>query len=172
VIAFLLAACLDNDALPDGDAFVAMQADFAGYPSWEIYPVPAGGTGHVDGERTVYLNEAPPDGATSFPLGTILVKTIAWSGGLDVHAMVKRGGGYNADGAVGWEWFELVPDDDGTPVIRWRGDKPPKGELYGQLPGVVDTGAPPTVSGDCNVCHSTAAANDFVHTVPLGGGAP
>jgi hypothetical protein len=166
-VILLLLACLDNTPIPGGEAesFVAMQVDFARYASWESFPVDTGDTGHPEGDRIVYVNARPEDGATAFPVGTILVKTIAWSGGLDVHAMVKRGGGFNPDGATGWEWFELVPADDGTPVIKWRGAEPPSGEIYQSLPGSTDSGD--AVTGDCNVCHAAAIANDFVHTVPL-----
>lgn len=162
-----LLACLDNDQLPGtGDSFVAMQSDFAGFTTWSTYAVADADTGHVAGDRVVYVNVPPPGGGASFPVGTIIVKTIDWSGGTDVHAMVKRGADYNPDGAFGWEWFELALDEDGTPVIQWRGTAPPAGEQYGQLPGTTgDTGA--TVSGDCNTCHGAAAANDYVHTIPL-----
>lgn len=162
-----LAGCLDNDALPgSGGSFVAMQADFAGFDTWPAFDVEQADTGHVDGARAVYLNVEPADDATTFPVGTIIVKTIAWSGGTDVHAMAKRGPDYNVDGAFGWEWFELALADDGSPVIQWRGAVPPEGEQYGQLPGMTgDTAA--TVNGDCNSCHGAAATNDYVHSIPL-----
>lgn len=163
-----LAACLDNTPIPGGDTFIALQSDFAGFQDWDATDVDSADTGHVAGERVVYLNSAPDPGADAFPTGTILVKTIAWSGGLDVHAMVKRGSGFNPDGAVGWEWFELALDDDGTPIIQWRGTEPPAGEAYGTLPGAnPDSGA--TITGDCNTCHASAARNDYVHTVPVDG---
>ena len=96
----------------------------------------------------------------------IVVKTIEWSGGTDIHAMAKRGADYNTEGAFGWEWFELVLADDGTPVILWRGAEPPVGEQYGQLPGM-STDTATTVTGDCNTCHGAAASNDYVHSIPL-----
>lgn len=166
----LLAGCLDHTPVPggEGDAFVAMQADFADYRSWSALPVGAQDTGHVDGTRVVYLSGAPPADAASFPVGTRIVKTITWSGGTDLHAMVKRGGGFNPDGAFGWEWFELVEADDGTPIIKWRGDAPPSDEAYGQLPGA-ETDTADTITGDCNVCHGAVAPNDYVHSVALGG---
>lgn len=163
MLLFLL-ACLD-DALAPGaeDAFVAMQSDFSGYPSWESYPVADLDTGHGEGSRTVYLNQAASGAA--FPVGTILVKVIT---GGETFAMVKRGGDFNTDGAYDWEWFELVAASDGTPVIKWRGDEPPAGEQYGALPGQqADTAIGTT--GDCDTCHSGARSNDYVFTVPLGG---
>lgn len=164
-----LAGCLDHDPIPGaaGDSFVAMQSDFTDFRGWEQTPVESGDTGHVAGDRIVYLNTTPATDEATFPVGTILVKTIAWSGGMDVHAMVKRGGGFNAEGAPGWEWFELVLSEDGSPVILWRGEVPPDGEAYGQLPGQTADTAGETVEGDCNTCHSIAAANDFVYTVDL-----
>lgn len=153
-------ACLDHDPIPGGGAetFIALQSDFASFRSWEALPVATADTGHSDGERIVYLNEPPT--AVPFPVGTILVKTID---GLDIHAMAKRGGDFNADGAAGWEWFELVLVDD-VPVIKWRGETAPEGETYGQLPGQTgDTGD--TINGDCNVCHGAAASNDYVMSV-------
>ncbi len=162
-----LAGCLDNDPLPGGgDTFIAMQADFAEFSTWSNTDVAQQDTGHVAGDRTVYVNALPAADATSFPVGTMIVKTIDWSGGTDIHAMVKRGGDYNPDGALGWEWFELTLSGD-TPVIKWRGEAPPAGEQYQQIPGMSqDSGV--TVTGDCNTCHGAeAGANDYVHTIPL-----
>jgi hypothetical protein len=163
----LLAGCLDHTPIPGaGESFVAMQVDFSGYSSWDAVSIGAAGddSGHPEGERTVYVNELPPADAESFPVGTVIVKTIE---GADIHAMVKRGEGFNTDGAVGWEWFELVLATNGEPVIKWRGEEPPAGETYGSLPGVpVDSGD--TLTGDCNACHTARSDNDFVHAVLLG----
>lgn len=164
----LLVACLDHDPIPgtEAAAFIALQSDFADFRSWPATPVTTGDTGHADGARTVYLNQAAPQGERAFPIGTILVKTITTDAGEDLHAMAKRGGGFNPDGAPGWEWFELVAAADGTPVIKWRGLGAPEGEAYGALPGSEGDTAD-RITGDCNVCHAGAATNDFVWTVPL-----
>jgi hypothetical protein len=78
--------------------------------------------------------------------------------------MAKRGGGYNADGAVGWEWFDLVFAEDGlTPVIDWRGIEPPSGTGYLCWMEDGDT----AIIADCNGCHVGSSANDYVHTVGL-----
>lgn len=168
-----LLACLDHTPIPgEADTFVAMQADFSGYTTWDAVPVDAApvdvasdDSGHPEGERTVYVNAPPTVDAVTFPVGTVIVKTIG--GGADIHAMAKRGAGFNTDGAVGWEWFELVLATDGEPVIKWRGAEPPAGETYGSLPGEpVDSGD--TVTGDCNSCHGAVSDNDFVHAVDLG----
>ncbi len=161
----LLLACLDHTPAPGSEAsFVAMQSDFAAFERWETVLVTEADTGHVSGDRVVYINNPPSDEASVFPVGTIFVKTIAWSGGTDIHAMVKRGGDFNAEGARGWEWFELVYSEEGEPVILWRGEGAPEPGAYG-----VETDTAETVSGDCNVCHGAFAANDFVHSVALGG---
>lgn len=161
----LLLACTsktpEDSAVPE--VYIAMQSNFSGFKDWEAIPVSTGDTGHVDGDRTVYINHRPPAGATEFPVGTMIVKTIAWSGGLDVHARAKRGGGFNPEGA-GWEWFELTLLPDDTPVMLWRGASPPDGEDYQSLP---DDSAVPTVNGDCNTCHSAASDNDTVFSVGL-----
>lgn len=164
----LLAACLDHDPIPgtEGEAFIALQSDFADFRSWPATPVATADTGHAAGDRVVYLSQSPAAGSTSFPTGTILVKTIATESGEDLHAMAKRGGGFNPEGALGWEWFELVAADDGTPVIKWRGLTAPEGEAYGALPGSEGDTAD-SISGDCNVCHGGASGNDFVWTVSL-----
>ncbi len=157
MVMWALAACLDHDPLPgDGDVFVAMQSDFRDFDAWPSVPMGASDTGHGVDERVVYAQAVPGDDA--FGVGTRIVKTVA---GGDTHAMVKRGGDFNADGAYGWEWFELARSTSGDPVIVWRGEAPPSGEAYGALPGQADdTGAQ---VGDCNTCHGAAAANDFVH---------
>ena len=166
MILALLLGCLDHDPIPgQEDAFVAMQSDFAGYRGWASVSVAAEDTGHPDGARTVFIN-AMPVGASTFPVGTVIVKEIA---GGDIHAMAKRGAGFNAEGAIGWEWFELVLADDGSPVIKWRGTEAPEGEAYGALPGSDPADTGDAITGDCNVCHGAAADNDYVHAIPVGG---
>jgi hypothetical protein len=113
---------------------------------------------HLTGPRTEYLNKKPAPGSSEFPIGTIIVKEI---GGGDVttrgvFAMVKRGGGYNPEGASNWEWFELANGADGSETIRWRGVGPPLGEMYGGDP-----------LGGCNGCHAGSRANDFVQSQRL-----
>ena len=70
--------------------------------------------------------------------------------------MVKRGGGYNAQGARGWEWFELAARPDDSLAIVWRGINAPQGEDYGGDP-----------QGGCNDCHARAGRNDFVRSPGL-----
>ena len=57
---------------------------------------------------------------------------------------MKRGAGFNADGAAGWEWFQLANGPGDAPTILWRGVGPSDGDAYG-----ADTGG-------CNGCHDAA----------------
>lgn len=118
---------------------------------------------HPPGDRYAYINKLPPPGSTIFPTGTIIVKTAIGADGNEdkhIHAMVKRNGGFNAKGAVGWEWMELVPAADGSPVILWRDSAPPDGTGYFD-PGTLGP------QGDCNTCHAASRENDFVRSEPL-----
>lgn len=162
----------DHDQGADGQTaatFLAQNADFADYKSWPHIVVGTGPVtdGHTSQDRTVYINAVPADDAESFDVGTIMVKEgsgkeAEGGTGDEIHAMVKRGGTFNAAGAAGWEWFELAPSTTGSLLIKWRGEQPPDGESYGCVAGVCDTGF-----GGCNECHSGARANDFVLSEPL-----
>ena len=59
------------------------------------------------GETHEYINAPTAAGAKAFPVGTIFVKTVESKKKSDIFAMVKRGKGFNASGASGWEWFGL-----------------------------------------------------------------
>jgi hypothetical protein len=163
-LAPLLAAC-GEAAVPTGE-YVAIERDFAGFDAWTRFdrgaqPV---GPSHPDGETFVYANHLPPRGSSAFPVGTILVRMTrpadpssdpsTW----EVHAMAKRGGGYNDDGALGWEYFdlqlEIAADGSRVPRIRWRGEDQTTGDGY----TVPDGG----VIFSCDHCHATAVDNDFV----------
>src|SRR5215471_6795344 len=117
--AVLLSACGGGGGPTSGgdtpSVFVAFAKDFAGYKSWEAFPVPAGSVPDfpdLTGPRTEYLHARPPPGSKEFPVGTIIVKEVPASS--KVFAMVKRGGGYDTEGAVNWEWFELQNDAAGA----------------------------------------------------------
>jgi hypothetical protein len=66
-----------------------------------------------------------------------------------LFAMVKRGCGFNAGGAFGWEFMELTEHAGGADVL-WRGVGPPAGETYGGDPN------------GCNSCHAGCSGNDSV----------
>jgi hypothetical protein len=140
-----------DDAAPT--TFLAFTSTFAPFRTWTSFHSdgPADdGTFPPDvlGPRTQYINAVPPPGATEFPVGTVIVEARE-SGSEKIFAAVKRGGGFNATGAVDWEWFELT---DQPVTIAWRGFGPPAGEMYGGDP-----------NGGCNACHAKCgASNDFI----------
>lgn len=130
-------------------SFVAFSSDFQGFRAWPSFTLPGapdvGGGAHVAGDRTVYINQVPAAGSTTFAKGTIIVKAIT---GPDpkLFAMVKRGGDFNGTGAVGWEWFEVHELSGDTVMdVEWRGVGPPDGENYAG-----------NAEGGCNGCHSTS----------------
>jgi hypothetical protein len=159
-VAAAFAGCSSSTPTANCTPFKADTGDFLGYHSWPLttsYDDPAvAGSPHTSGPRQVYLNQAPPHGATEFPVGTIIVKDIGpGPATADVtFAMVKDGCGFNADGAVGWEWYDLQNNADGSVTILWHGSEPPPGQTY---------------SGDptaCNTCHGQTTDNDSVNAWP------
>lgn len=169
-----LAACQGRSSerhLPAAEPFIALERDFQDFESWtrvDLSVRPAVSEAHTAGVAHEYVNQLPPAGSKSFPVGTMLVKTVehdptakAADGkpapqGPDIFAMVKRGGGYNSSGSKGWEWVELRRRDDDSLGIVWRGVNPPSGEGYGGDP-----------LGACNSCHEKATQNDYVHAKAL-----
>jgi hypothetical protein len=165
VFALIAAAACDGDDASGGE-FVALQRDFDGFGAWDVAWTGSGekGPAHRAGGRTVRVNREPATLEAPVPVGTIVVKTVEdpeFGEIVQIHAMAKRGGDYNPEGVVGWEWFDLELDDDGHPVIIWRGPKPPNGECYGCAPGTDPVEA--AMLGDCNNCHAEAA--DGLHTI-------
>ncbi len=147
---------------PIPEPFIALERDFQGFSGWKSYEL-GHQEGNVDlgepaGTRTTYVSRVPDADATSFPVGTILVKKIVGDVAEDdrVFAMAKRGAGFNAIGAVGWEWFELSVESSGHVGIVWRGVAPPPGNGYGT-----------SLGGSCNLCHVEAAKDDYVLTPAL-----
>jgi hypothetical protein len=152
----------DGATETDAASFIAFAPSFASFRTWPsrtFAEAAACGATHAGGPRTLYANRLPPPDASAFPVGTMLVISTALDGRL--YAQVKRGGGFNAAGAVDWEWFELA-EADGNVVIQWRGTAPPAGAMP---PGKTDIG--------CNACHAAAGKEDFVFSVwpGLGGAA-
>lgn len=137
----------DGDVVEPG-TFLAFETSFRGFRAWEAFQAGVddgiADSPHLAGQRTAYLNQRPPSGSTSYPVGTIIVKEVINADPAlnDVIARVKRGGTYNARGANGWEWFELRNTTEGGGGILWRGVGPPAGETY--------LG---NVEGGCNACH-------------------
>lgn len=161
----LAGGCEEPSPSPPPTEFIAVERDFADFEaSWTRFDRGPGFTlvPHPEGHSFVYLDELPPAGSTSFPLGTRIVRVTetpeppeTW----EVHAMVKRGGGFNADGASGWEFFELVlepqPDGSRVPRVKWRGTGPPDGDGYTPPDGGTE------VLG-CNHCHGAFTPNDSI----------
>jgi hypothetical protein len=154
-----------GDAGESPTTFVAYASDFAGFRTWASTPgvapgapQPAGSAdgGVHSGTLTTYINRKPAKGSTSFPVGTIIVKEPDGPAITDrqIFAMVKRGGGFNVDGATDWEWFELRSVDAENVTILWRAI-PAGSEAYAANPNL------------CNDCHTMARANDFVWTAGL-----
>jgi len=139
--------------------FIALERSFQGFQNWarvDLPDRPEQGNTHVAGETHEYINTPTEPGAKEFPVGTIFVKTVESTKKSDIFGMVKRGAGYNASGASGWEWFGLRARPDGSVAIVWRGVNAPDGETYGGDP-----------LGGCNGCHGAAAKNDHVHAYSL-----
>jgi hypothetical protein len=169
VLALCASACLDHELAPDDDThvgvsgnavYIALQSDFRDYEDWMKFDTDVEGEhGGVVGTITEYLKELPEEGATQFPVGTMIVKEVQPKDGpaQAIHAMVKRGGTFNKTGALGWEYFELQKNEKGTPLIVWRGPAPPTGERYKNL---LKPDAN-TMEADCNGCHEVTK-NDAV----------
>ncbi len=180
-LAMLVAAgCSDGDGDgPDGGAggdpaasFIALDPDFAGFQSWYQLVLPPNPLSElVDpvGPHVGYLNRRPPPGATSYPVGTILVKAIqreAAPESWELFGVAKRGGGFNPDGAVGWEFFLLRVGPNGNPYVTSRGLAPRDDGFDG---GNGASYSPGGAAGGCNLCHGqpTYAASDHVISVGL-----
>jgi hypothetical protein len=157
-----VAACGASPSPAPPTVFVATIDDFRSFRSWpsmaltvEIAP----GNDHLSGPRRVFINKRPPGGTSPFPIGTIVLKESGDGDPTtrDVFAMVKRGGDFNASGAIDWEWFQLKNGADGSVTMLWRGVGPANGDAYGS-----DT------TGGCNTCHQSAASQDFIFTADLG----
>jgi hypothetical protein len=151
----------DEASDPPPATFLAFASTFSSFRGWTSFHSdgPAPGTQPVDvlGPRTQYINRLPPAGATSYPVGTVIVEARE-SGKRPIFAMVKRGGGYNAGGAIDWEWFELTETPaSGAVTIAWRGLGPPTAtDSYGGDP-----------LGGCNPCHAAFRETDYVGSAQL-----
>lgn len=154
----LAVGCAAEEPLPPVGPRIAFGRDFEGFTGWRAYPLPDESLtdGHLSSpSRTLYIDREPPPEGQPFELGTIVIKTIEEGPPSEwvVHAMAKRGGGYNPDGAVDWEFFDLHLEDDEQVAIAWRGTGD-DGVLYFD----------PT-TGDrlaCNSCHAFGGELDYV----------
>lgn len=152
-----LASCVGRAPVPDAvsadggasDApavFVALARDFEGFESWRRFDLGSTAVGgHPPGERTGFLYLPGRLEGGRFPVGTRIVKRIRVDGAADTFeylGMVKRGGGFNAEGATDWEFFLLERTPAGV-VILDRGTAPlaDQSHLYAG------------VGAACNICH-------------------
>jgi hypothetical protein len=153
-----VAACGASDPETPPQTFLAFSSTFAQFRDWPSFASagpPDDGTFPPDviGPRTQYINQLPPTGTDEFPVGTVIVEAREF-GDHKLFAAVKRGGGFNAGGAVNWEWFEI---QDPPVLIVWRGVGPPAGDTYGGDP-----------NGGCNACHvRCGASNDYICSAKL-----
>jgi hypothetical protein len=166
--------CLDNKLDPSDapTVYLAQQTDFADYLKWMAFPSDVTEEhGGVIGTTTIYVKELPPANEHAFPVGALVVKTMKAidSDTMTIHAMAKRGSGFNADGALGWEYFELILQKNGTPAILWRGEQPPSGEMYQSLLGTTTPSTAAATEGNCNDCHASGTdgmlGNDIVDLI-------
>jgi hypothetical protein len=159
---FLFVAGCDDKS---GSVFIALDSDFATFESWPVVMLGSEPlVGHPPGPRFGYLNHKAPKGAKQYPVGTLIVKAIEPPGAPDtsweIFAMGKRGGNFNAEGALNWEFFRLKILD-GKPHIVTRGltaaDPDDGGAGYFDQLGN-------DFIGMCNGCHGTkaSAATDHV----------
>lgn len=160
------AGCLDDEmdpsqGTPAAGTFIALERDFQAFLGWTRVQVGDDEIvgGHAAGPRFAYVSGQP--GGGSFPVGTRVVKTVeigdpsTWT----IHARAKRGGAFNPQGAIGWEWFDLRIATSNAVTILWRGAQPPQDHGYESLPGLGVTSAQ---DGDCNTCHRAAQATDYI----------
>ena len=152
----------DMDASVEaGQGYVALSRDFADYQSWQRYDLGySEAKGHPAGNRVVYLSVPGPLVNGRFPIGTRMVKAITLNGTpttVEYVGAVKRGGGFNGQGAVDWEFFLLRATDAGLGVLA-RGVNPSfgPGDNYGG-------------GANCNDCHAAPGTelNDYVLAPPV-----
>jgi hypothetical protein len=138
--------------------------EFVGVSHWTHFDRGADPV-HLDdptGHAEVWIDHLPAHGATSFPVGTHIVRAMGegddpttW----EAHGLVKVGGDFNADGAVGWEYCGLDASRDASGDLafatRWHGVGPPDGDGYAHA------GDAGPVLG-CNHCHGAATWNDSI----------
>lgn len=163
---FLCAAvsgCTEGDP---SSVFIALQSDFATFESWPRYFLGSGPLeGHPAGARYGFIKESAPKGAATYPVGSIIVKTVEF--GMtkqewELFAMAKRGGGFNSGGAKDWEFFTLRMSTSGVPIIISRGSNPADGDADGGSTGhgYSDT----TGTGvTCNRCHGLSGTERQDH---------
>lgn len=149
--------------------FLVQDSDIADFTSWYSQPFvidPIADIFYPPGSRFGFINHVAAPGATSYPIGTIIIKAIenskdptTWQ----LFGMSKRGGDYNAAGAVGWDFF-LPRFENGVPHIYSSGLTP-------TVDGNPDMGAVNEGSyfagGQiaCDVCHGSKDYAPYDHII-------
>ena len=85
------------DAGLDAGSFFALAGDFDGFRNWQEFTV--ADPNNAIWDRFVWISALPDHGSTEFPVGTRIVRQFAdptSATGYTLHAMAKRGGGFNA----------------------------------------------------------------------------
>lgn len=161
----LLGCGSDAPLAAEPGGFIAMSDAFRDFRTWPRVAISA--TEDVPDPSLpyfAYTNQPAPPAGSTYPVGTLIVHTIeltddpaTW----EVFAMARRGGGYNPDGAHGWEFFRLGFSRGEVPVIISRGFAP------------TDSGSYSAKGSNCNTCHAAqgAAATDFILSRQLRPGA-
>jgi hypothetical protein len=154
--------CSEGGAGGGGDTYVPLPGDFIPFRGWtRIFLGDGPLEGHPAGPRYGYVKTKP--GATEYPIGAIIVKTVEngepqqW----DVFAMAKRGGNYNPGGATNWEFFTLLMNGDNVPIVVNAGTNPSDPDRDA---GIGHGYSDPSGSGvTCNRCHGVAGTERSDH---------
>jgi hypothetical protein len=160
-----LAAC-DGSTGGDDGTFIALQSSFAGFRQWQSYYLGDNElAGHPPGKRYGYIKQKTTD--SKYPVGAVILKTVesgTSEADWELFGMAKRGGSFNAGGAVGWEFFTMRIGSTGEPVIYSRGANPSDADADGGLTG---TGySDPAGSGTtCNRCHGVSGTDRTDHVL-------
>lgn len=136
---------------------IALARDFEDFRGWDAFRIPEASItdGHSSSpERWVYIDRPAPPLGEEFPVGTILVKAseVGTPSAWEIHAMVKRGDGYNPEHG-GWEFFDLALDADERLAIAWRGTGDERAAYLDPTTGERRA---------CNTCHGLVPERDFV----------
>ncbi len=149
-------SCKDDeeDPEPTVNEFVADDASFAGWDSWDLIDTKEGEDPSLAGAhagndstsiRKIYVKDAqkPVDGM--YPVGTLVVKHMKSDGMEMITAMAKRGNGFDPSNND-WEYFVIMAD--GKIVVD---------------NGTVMRGSTGLMNGMCVGCHSKATT-DYIFT--------
>lgn len=159
LFSFSIQSCDDDD--DDGpDEFIADNSTFANFESWDLQATETGvssdlatsdttqahGGGNPDITRRIYFKDGQDRVDGSYPVGTLIGKSMKLSDGSGVayFGMAKRGNGFSSLGD--WEWFILNAD----------------GSIASDADGNPERGGADYKA--CGGCHAGAIAMDYTFT--------